>query len=159
VQLGDRYITGCKLGISNIHAQNQIREKECHVSAPHWVTSACQCHVSAPHWSTSPMWVPHIWQVGPTYATWQSTSGPCQQLLHQIETSGQIWLGHISTAATWQPVNGPQQQGRCQMAAHREATSACQCHMAVSHWSTSAMWAPSLHWPDMWAPPMPRVGL
>jgi hypothetical protein len=58
VQLGDRDSSGCKLGISNIHIQNQRRERECHVSTPHWATSACQCHVSAPHWSTSPMWVP-----------------------------------------------------------------------------------------------------
>jgi hypothetical protein len=79
VQLGDRDLSECKLGISSIHIQDQRRERErerergchviaphwatsacqCHVAAPHWATSACQCHVAAPHWSTTPMWVPH----------------------------------------------------------------------------------------------------
>jgi hypothetical protein len=114
VQLGDRDSSGCKLGISNIHTQNQRRERGCHVSAPYWATSACQCHVSAPHWSTSP--------------------SPCHMAEHSLtqsdlpETHGNTSLvritNHTTTSATWQPVNGPHQQGRCHMAAHREATSA-----------------------------------
>jgi hypothetical protein len=97
VQLGDRNSSGCKLGISNIHTQDHRRERGCHVSAPHWATSACQCHMSQPYWSMSA-------QVGPTHATWQHQCGPgqqvtatChypigphQQLLYQTETHGSL---------------------------------------------------------------------
>jgi hypothetical protein len=38
---------------------------------------------------------------------------------------GSVWVVHCI-------------ERECQMAAHREATSACQCHMTVSYWSTSA---------------------
>jgi hypothetical protein len=161
VQLGDRDTSGCKLGILNTHTQNQRREKVWHVSAPYWATSACQCHVSALHWSTSPMWVPHIWQVGPTYATWQSATSPHRQPLHQTETSGSAWLSHVnkdepcgiyllvhinSRLTIWDTTNG-------HVAACHGATSATECHMALPYWSTSPLWAPLYHkMTDKWAP-------
>jgi hypothetical protein len=57
---------------------------------------------------------------------------------------GSVWMVHSI-------------ERECQMAAHREAISVCQCHMTISYWPTSAMWAPPLHWPDMWVPPTCHV--
>jgi hypothetical protein len=113
VQLGDKDSSGCKLGISNIHTQNQRRERGCHVSAPHWATSACQCHVSAPHPCGS-----HLCHVSTPH--WSTSPSPChmaERSLTQsdlLETHGSISLvhitGHITISATWQLVNGPHQQ-------------------------------------------------
>jgi hypothetical protein len=78
VQLGDRDSSGCKLGIPNIYTQNQRRERE-YDTCQHLI-GPLQCHVSAPHWSTSARWAPPWYKSltgGPHLsATWQSASGP-----------------------------------------------------------------------------------
>jgi hypothetical protein len=88
------------------------------------------------------------------YATWQATIQPC----HTVPgTCGQILLGHIrgciNTNATWRCAIGGQQKEGCQMVTPKEATSSQACHMAVSYWSTSAMWTPPCYkMTDKWAP-------
>jgi hypothetical protein len=151
VQLGDRYTTGCKLGISNIHTQNQRRERVPRVS-----TSLGHLSMSVPRVSTS---LVHLTHVGPTCLTsgshlchmpvphWSTSPSPCHMAKHSLtqsdlpETHGSTSLvhitGHITTSATWQPVNGPHQQGKCQMAQSQEATSTCLCHMALYYRATS----------------------
>jgi hypothetical protein len=105
------------------------------------------CHMTTPHWSTSP---------SPCHMAEHSLTQ--SDLLETHDSTSLVHItGHITTPATWQPVNGPQQQGRCHMAAHREATLACQCHMAVFYWSTSARWVLPLYWPNMWVPPTCHV--
>jgi hypothetical protein len=110
VQLGDRDSSGCKLGISNMHTQNQRRERGCHVSTPHWATSAWQCHMSTSHWSTP-------------------VSGPHPGMSHL--TGGP----HLS--ATWQSFNGPPHPTLWHMAASQTTTSPGICHMAAYHEATS----------------------
>jgi hypothetical protein len=134
------------------HTESEKRERVPRVS-----TSLGHLSMSVPHVSTS---LVHLTHVGPTCLTkWVPLMprvsislvhlpNPCHMAEHsqisQRHMAGPDWSTSQATA-TWQPVNGLQQQEKCQMAAHREATSACQCHMAVSYWSTSAMWAPPLH--------------
>jgi hypothetical protein len=123
VQLGDRDSSGCKLGIPNIHTQNQRRERVWHVSAPHWATSACQCHVSAPHWSTSSRWVPPLYWPDmwvpptchvagsdrstslPSCATWQHSNNTPQQIISHLLPHGYILLVQLGsigpTGDTW----------------------------------------------------------
>jgi hypothetical protein len=144
VQLGDRYTVGCKLGISNIHIQNQRRERGCHVSAPHWTTSTCGSHISD-------KWVPLMPRV--------STS-----LVHltQPMPRGIILFNPVRFPRdAWQALIGPHHrphQHSCHLAAYEWSTAAREvpndstqrshlnsiCHVALSHWSKS---------PDRWAPP------
>jgi hypothetical protein len=60
VQLGDRYTTGCKLGISNIHSQNQRRERE---RVPRVSTSLGHLSMLVPHGT---LLLVHLSHVGPT---------------------------------------------------------------------------------------------
>jgi hypothetical protein len=140
VQLGDRYTAGCKLGISNIHTQNQRRKR--------------RCHVSAPHWSTSPMWVPLM---------------PCGNtlLVHltQPMSRGRILFNPVrSPSATWQsPIGPPQPCGPhhyidltcgphlCHVSAYDGATSALICHMAAHQGIHLSKYNPvQLHLFDTW---------
>jgi hypothetical protein len=135
VQLGDRYTAGCKLGISNIHTQNQRRERGCHVSAPHWATSACQCHVSAPHWFTSPMWVP-LMSRGSTSLVYLTQSMPRDRILFNPVRSPRD---------TWQALIGPH---------HRPHQH--YCHLAACEWYTTvrggAKWQHTEKSPQLYMP-------
>jgi hypothetical protein len=148
VQIGD---------LKQTHTESEKRERVPHVS-----TSFDHLSLSMSRVSTS---LVHLTHVGPTcltsgstHATWPSTSGPCQQPLHQTETQGQIWLGHIighiSTIATWQCVNGAQYWKGVPDDSTQRSHLNCACHMAGYNWSTSPLWAPPWHKsPDRWVPP------
>jgi hypothetical protein len=152
--------SGCKLGIPNIH-NRIIEEREyatCQhlIGPPQHVSATCRHFIGSPHPCGSYMsdkWVPLMPRVSISLVHLPS---PCHMAKRSQISQRHMAVPDWSTSqatATWQPVNGPQQQKKCQMATHREATSTCQCHMAVSYWSTSAMWtSPYRRMTDKWAP-------
>jgi hypothetical protein len=90
------------------------------------------CHVAVPEWAGH--------QPG---ATCHYPTGPHQQLLHQTETHGSLWLGQVSSQvprgtlplvhiSKWAP---PRHKSPVRWAPP-------QCHVAVNQWSTSCQLLP-----------------
>jgi hypothetical protein len=119
-------------------------------------SATCQHLIGPPHPCGSHMsdkWVPlvprvstslvHITSHITTSATWQPVNGPHEQLLHQTETHGSLWLSHLSSqvprgtlplvhVSKWAP---PRHKSPDRWAPP-------QCHVAVNQWSTSSQCMP-----------------
>jgi hypothetical protein len=105
VQLGDRYTAGCKLGISNIHIQNQRREREgatCqHPIGPpqpcgphHYTDLTCGSHQHAT-WQALTGLPQH------SQATWQHGSNTPQHIKQYLLTHGSSLLVPLGSVDTW----------------------------------------------------------
>jgi hypothetical protein len=125
VQLGDRYTTGCKLGISNTHTENQRREREGAtwqhlIGPPQHVSATCQHLIGPPHPCGSHMsdkWVLLVPRVSISLVHLTQPLPHGRMLSHPVRPPRD----------TWQHLIGP----------HHHI-----CHMVTCEWSTAAREVP-----------------